>query len=69
MVIGDCPELHAIADAGNPIGRMSDPYDDIGPVAIFLASDASRYVTGNTLFVDRRHYINGVAGAPDLDSQ
>lgn len=65
--IGDYPELEAMSDAANPMGRMGDPYDDIAPVAVFLASDASRYLTGNTLFVDGGSHINGVAWAPDLD--
>ncbi|VEG54443.1 dehydrogenase [Mycolicibacterium aurum] len=66
--LGDYPELEAMADAANPMGRMGDPYDDIAPVAVFLASDASRYLTGNTLFVDGGAHINGVAWAPDLDT-
>ena len=44
----------------NPMGRMGDPEDDIGSVALFLASDDSRYLTGNTLFVDGGSHINGV---------
>lgn len=67
--IGDYPELEAMADAANPMGRMGDPYDDIAPVAVFLASEACRYVTGNTLFVDGGSHINGVAWAPDLDAE
>jgi len=34
------------------LGRFGDPQDDIGPAAVFLAGDASRYVTGQTLNVD-----------------
>lgn len=34
------------------LGRFGDPYSDIGPVAVFLASDASHYVTGQTINVD-----------------
>ncbi|MDG4669024.1 SDR family oxidoreductase [Mycobacterium sp. 236(2023)] len=64
--LGENPELEALADAANPMGRMGDPYDDIAPVAVFLASEASRYLTGNTLFVDGGGHINGVAWAPDL---
>ncbi|AKK27435.1 SDR family NAD(P)-dependent oxidoreductase [Mycobacterium sp. EPa45] len=60
------PEIEAIADAANPMGRMGDPYDDIAPVAVFLASEGSRYLTGNTLFADGGGHINGVAWAPDL---
>ena len=66
--IGEYPELVALADAANPMGRMGDPYEDIAPVAVFLASDGSRYLTGNTLFVDGGSHINGVAWAPDLDA-
>jgi len=67
--IGDYPELEAMADAANPMGRMGDPYEDIAPVAVFLASEACRYLTGNTLFVDGGSHINGVAWAPDLDAE
>jgi NAD(P)-dependent dehydrogenase (short-subunit alcohol dehydrogenase family) len=66
--IGDYPELEAMADAANPMGRMGDPYDDIAPVAVFLAGEGSRYLTGNTLFVDGGSHINGSPWAPDLDS-
>lgn len=66
--IGEYPELVALADAANPMGRMGDPYEDIAPVAVFLASEGSRYLTGNTLFVDGGSHINGVAWAPDLDA-
>lgn len=66
--IGDYPELEAMADAANPMGRMGDSYEDIAPVAVFLASEGSRYLTGNTLFVDGGSHINGVAWAPDLDA-
>lgn len=34
------------------LGRFGDPADDIGPVAVFLASDAARYVTGQTINAD-----------------
>jgi NAD(P)-dependent dehydrogenase (short-subunit alcohol dehydrogenase family) len=67
--IGDYPELEAMADAANPMGRMGQPYEDIAPVAVFLASDGSRYLTGNTLFVDGGSHINGAPWAPDLDAQ
>ena len=47
-----------------PLGRMGDPEQDIGGVALFLASEDSAYLTGNTLFVDGGGHINGVAWAP-----
>lgn len=62
------PELVALADAANPMGRLGDPYDDIAPVVVFLAGDGARYLTGNTLFVDGGSHINGVSWAPDLDA-
>ncbi len=36
----------------HPMGRQGDPEDDIGPVALFLCSDACRFLTGQTLMVD-----------------
>jgi NAD(P)-dependent dehydrogenase (short-subunit alcohol dehydrogenase family) len=65
--IAEYPGLEAMADAANPMGRMGDPYEDIAPVVVFLASEGSRYLTGNTLFADGGGHINGVAWAPDLD--
>ena len=65
-VMGEHPELEEMADRGNPMGRIGDPFTDIAPVAVFLASDDCRYLTGNTLFVDGGAHINGVAWAPEL---
>lgn len=50
----------------NPIGRMGDPEHDIGGVALFLASDDSDYVTGNTIFADGGSHINGVQWDPPM---
>lgn len=61
------PEMAATMAGANPMGRVGDPLDDIGPVAAFLAGDASRYLTGNTLYVDGGGHINGVQWAPDVD--
>ncbi|MGF7121634.1 SDR family NAD(P)-dependent oxidoreductase [Rhodococcus sp. AG1013] len=61
------PQMAASMASANPMGRIGDPLDDIGPVATFLASDDSRYVTGNTLFVDGGGHINGVQWAPEVD--
>lgn len=60
------PENAAEILKQNPMGRMGDPEHDIGGVAVFLASDDSRYVTGNTLFVDGGSHINGISWAPEL---
>ena len=61
------PQMAAAQAAANPMGRIGDPLDDIGTVAAFLASDDSRYLTGNTLFVDGGGHINGVQWAPNVD--
>lgn len=60
------PDLAASTAAANPMGRMGDPDTDIGGVALFLASEDARYLTGNTLFVDGGSHINGVAWTPEL---
>lgn len=68
-VMAEHPELVAAADAANPMGYVGDPYADIAPVALFLASEDCRYLTGNTLFVDGGSHINGSAWAPDLPDE
>lgn len=60
------PAAASSAASANPMGRMGDPETDIGGVALFLASEDARYLTGNTLFVDGGSHINGVAWAPEL---
>jgi len=60
------PEVAAASAAANPMGRMGDPERDIGGVAVFLASEDARYLTGNTLFVDGGAHMNGVVWVPDL---
>lgn len=43
-------DLQKQITAATPLGRIGQP-DDIGPVAVFLASDDSGWVTGQTLLV------------------
>jgi NAD(P)-dependent dehydrogenase (short-subunit alcohol dehydrogenase family) len=40
-----------------PMGRNGDPELDIGPIALFLCSDACRYVTGHTFMVDGGNFL------------
>jgi NAD(P)-dependent dehydrogenase (short-subunit alcohol dehydrogenase family) len=46
------PDVYAAATGAIPMKRLGDPYGDIGPAALFLASADSRYITGQTLAVD-----------------
>lgn len=46
------PELRPRIEARTPLRRLGDPEADIGGVAVFLASDASSYVTGQTIVCD-----------------
>ncbi len=43
--------LNARIAAGVPLGRLGEPADIAGAM-LFLASDAARYITGQTLVVD-----------------
>lgn len=60
------PENAAEMLEQNPMHRMGDPERDIGGVALFLATDESCYVTGNTLFADGGSHINGVQWIPPM---
>jgi NAD(P)-dependent dehydrogenase (short-subunit alcohol dehydrogenase family) len=53
------PEAFARIMEGRPIGRLGDPLRDIAPVAVFLASDESRYLTGHTFYADGGAHISG----------
>ena len=50
--------------AMRPLGRCGDPELDIGPVVVFLASDMSRYVTGEMLHVDGGLHLPGYNSRP-----
>lgn len=52
------PEAYAKRMEGHPVGRAGDPEDDIAPVALFLCSDACRYLTGHTFMVDGGSFLH-----------
>ena len=45
------PEFQRAFEANIPMGRLGEP-DEIGPLALYLASEASRYMTGAALVND-----------------
>jgi NAD(P)-dependent dehydrogenase (short-subunit alcohol dehydrogenase family) len=45
------PTMRAWGEGNTPLGRLGVP-DDLVGTAVFLASDASAFVTGQTLYVD-----------------
>ncbi len=50
--------------AMRPLGRSGDPEQDIGPVALFLASDMSRFVTGEAIHADGGLHLPGYNSRP-----
>lgn len=46
------PEMYEASLANIPLGRWGEPEEDIGRVAVFLASEDARYITGQTIMVD-----------------
>lgn len=49
--ISERPEFEAEVSASIPIGRWGRP-DEIGPLALYLASEASSFMTGSVLVID-----------------
>jgi len=56
-------KLRDITEETAPL-RRNITIEDVGEVAVFLASDMSRAVTGNILFVDSGFHLMGIASAP-----
>ncbi len=55
------PEKLQAAEAQYPIGRIGEP-DDVAGVAVFLASRAGAFITGQTIVVDGGITIAGTRG-------
>jgi NAD(P)-dependent dehydrogenase (short-subunit alcohol dehydrogenase family) len=45
------PELRASIEAMIPMGRLGEP-EELAPLAVYLAGEGSRYMTGATLVID-----------------
>ena len=50
-LVRERPELMKEVEGQVPMGRLGEP-DEIGPLAVYLASEASGYMTGATLVID-----------------
>jgi len=61
------PEMLKTILSQVPTGRMGRAQPDVGPVAVFLASEGSSFMTGSTLFVDGGAHVNGVAWRPEVE--
>jgi len=55
------PEVRRAYEQRVALGHIADP-EEIADAAVFLASDAARYVTGHELLVDGGLVINGSVG-------
>lgn len=71
-----CREIPGFLEASaarKPLGRAGHPEEDIGPVCVFLASEMSRYVTGELINVDGGLHLPGYQSRPanlaELDGQ
>jgi len=64
MMERENPGFAQAASGMNPLGRVGDPAEDIGPVAVFLASEMGRYVTGDTINADGGVHIGGYPSRP-----
>ena len=63
----DDPNYERTWASSVPLGRTADPDEMIGP-ALFLASDDSSYMTGQTFYIDGGWTISGRIPADYLDS-
>jgi NAD(P)-dependent dehydrogenase (short-subunit alcohol dehydrogenase family) len=58
------PGFAEMAASRKPLLRNGDPEEDIAPVAVFLASDMSRFVTGEMINVDGGLHMPGYQSRP-----
>ncbi len=64
QLIKDVPGFLDMATASNPLKRVGDPERDIGPVVVFLASEMSRFITGEMINVDGGQNLPGFVSVP-----
>ncbi len=61
------PEMMAAILQQVPAGRFGDAEKDIGPLAVFLASEGAGFVNGDTMFASGGSQVNGVAWRPEVE--
>lgn len=64
QLVKDVPGFMEMATSTNPLKRAGDPEKDIGPVVVFLASEMSRFVTGEMINVDGGQNLPGYVSIP-----
>lgn len=64
QLVEDVPGFLEMATASNPLKRAGDPENDIGPVVVFLASEMSRFITGELINVDGGQNLPGYVSVP-----
>lgn len=64
QLVDEVPGFLEMATRNCPLGRAGDPELDIGPVVAFLASDMSRFVTGEVINVDGGQHLPGYVSIP-----
>lgn len=62
----DDPDYRQVWGAMIPLGRTAETEEMVGP-ALFLASDDSSYVTGQTFYVDGGWTVQGMVPASNVD--
>jgi NAD(P)-dependent dehydrogenase (short-subunit alcohol dehydrogenase family) len=55
------PAVRRVYEERIPLGRIGRP-EEVADVAVFLASDAARYITGQQIVVDGGLVVNGTVG-------
>lgn len=64
IATGSSTEEELVAGRNTPIGRPGEP-DEVGELIAFLASDASRYITGQSIVIDGGNTIQEYKGPPE----
>lgn len=63
-LVDEVPGFLEAATANCPLQRAGDPETDIGPVVAFLASDMSKFITGEMINVDGGQHLPGYVSVP-----